>query len=125
MRKPPVTLYLFTALAALIGGWMIFDGLHNRMFGDFVRIGSQLGPWSVLPQAIGIDPLEMGFFFVVVGLEWIAATAGLWLGRRWGYNLGILLSLLTLFYAFIGTGFAVLALAMLLLKPTREWVSSP
>ncbi|MBI4770441.1 MAG: hypothetical protein HY784_08550 [Chloroflexi bacterium] len=124
MRKPPATLVLYTACAAVIGGWMTYDGLHQRLTGDFVRTGGQLGPWAAIPRALGVDPLSMGFFFVVLGLEWIAAACGLWLGRRWGYNLAVGLSLLGLLYAPFGTLVSALALLALLLRPTRDWVDN-
>jgi len=124
-RKPPFTLYAFTLVAALIGGWMIYDGLHNRLLGDFVRFDGQLGPWAAIPPALGVDPLDLGFFFVVLGVEWIAAAVGLWLRHRWGYNLGLGLAFLTLFYAFVGTGLAALALVCLTLRPTRAWLARP
>lgn len=44
------------ALALTDGRYMITDALHRFTFGDFIRIGGQLRPWSTIVRAAGIDP---------------------------------------------------------------------
>ncbi|MGH2522927.1 MAG: hypothetical protein ACRDH2_10530 [Anaerolineales bacterium] len=121
-RRAPLTVWLFFAFSWLLGGWLAFDGLHQRLFGDYVRIDGQLGPWAVLVRAVGVDPLSLGWFFIVLGLALIAASFGLYLRRRWGYYVGLGASALGLLYLGFGTPVALICLALLLLKPTRNYV---
>ena len=61
--------YLLAALALIAAGWMVFDGMHA---GDQVRpesgeYAAQLGPWSRVVSALGIEPASalMMCIFVV------------------------------------------------------------
>ena len=123
--KTPWTVWLFFIFSWLIGWWMALDGVHQRLLGDYVRIGGQLGPWAALVSALGIDPQSLGFFFVFLGLAFIAASFGVYLRRRWGYNIGLAISSLSLFYLGFGTPVALICLVLLLLKPTRAYVAIP
>jgi hypothetical protein len=80
-----VVLVIFTA------GWMLFDGARALIAGDYVtpttgQYVGQLGPWSNLVEAIGIEPRStlMKSIFVVYGLAWargamiIVCILGLW-----------------------------------------------
>jgi len=40
----------------LLGWWMTFDGLYDRLFGDYIRLNGQLGHWTTLAQAAGLVP---------------------------------------------------------------------
>ena len=116
---------LFFVFSWLLGWWMAFDGVHQRVLGDYVRLNGQLGPWAALVERLGIDPQSLGWFFVVLGLELIAASFGLYLRRRWGYNVGLAISAHCLLYLGFGTPVALTCLVLLLLKPTRDYVSAP
>jgi len=107
----------------LMGWWLAFDGLHQRLFGDYVRINGQLGPWAGLVSAAGIDPQSLGWFFIVLGLSLISASFGVYLGRRWGHGLGLVCALIGLLYLGFGTPVALACLILLLLKPTRKYVT--
>ena len=53
--------YLITLLILINAGYMAFDGIHAFSTGDYVTPKSgpragQLGPWSKVIQAIGLDP---------------------------------------------------------------------
>jgi len=120
--QPPLTLQLFFIPSWLLGWWLAFDGLHQRLFGDYVRIGGQLGPWAALVGALGIDPHSLGWFFIVLGMSLIAASFGVYLGRRWGYNVGLGASAISVLYLGFGTPVALICLVLLLLKPTRAYV---
>lgn len=61
-----------TALVAVTGGWMLFDGLHALVTGDFVTPGSgahagRLGPWAGLLSGIGPDSRSLLVKCVFVG----------------------------------------------------------
>ena len=64
-------------LAALSGGWMVFDCLRALTVGDFVTVDGELGPWADLVAALGIEPRSTGMkaFFVVYGAGWLGAAA--------------------------------------------------
>jgi hypothetical protein len=121
--RAPLTVWLYIACTWLLGWWMAFDGLHQRLFGDYVRIGGQLGPWAGLAQALGVDPQRLGLTFVAVGLGLIGASFGVYLRRRWGYVSALLLAAVCLLYLGFGTPVALLSLIFLLLKPTRAYIA--
>jgi hypothetical protein len=74
--------WIVVLLALVEGGWLLFDGLHAFVTGDYVtpssgRHAGQLGPWSRLWIAVGIEPRSMLVRSVHVGLGavWLACTA--------------------------------------------------
>lgn len=80
MRGLSLTIVL---LAVLEGGWLLFDGLHSLITGDYVTPSSgphagQLGPWSYVVAAIGIAPRStlMMSIHVVLGGAWLVAILG-------------------------------------------------
>src|SRR5258706_6770068 len=83
-NRRPLTVWLFMVCSWLLGWWMTFDGLYNRLFGDYIRINGQLGPWTNLAQAAGLDPNKLAFSFVAFGLGLIGASFGTNLRRPWG-----------------------------------------
>jgi hypothetical protein len=121
--RAPLTVWLYIAFTWLLGWWMTFDGLRQRLFGDYVRIGGQLGPWADLARALGVDPQRLGLTFVAVGLGLIGASFGVYLRRRWGYVSALLLSAVCLLYLGFGTPVALVSLILLLLKPTRAYIA--
>lgn len=125
VSRPPLTVWLFMVCSWIIGWWMAFDGLHSRMFGDYVRINGQLGPWAGLVRAAGLDPNQLAFTFVAVGLGLIGASFGLYLRRPWGYAASLVLTAVCLLYLGFGTPVAVLCLVWLLLRPTRAYIVPP
>jgi len=108
-----------------MGWWLNYDALHQRLWGDFVRINGQLGPWADLVQFFGINPLDMSWFFIVLGCGLLSASFGLYFQRAWGYTLGIIFSSLGLLYLGFGTPIAALCLILLWLAPTRAYVFTP
>jgi hypothetical protein len=69
------------ALVVIIGGWMLFDGLHALLTGDFVTPSSgthagQLGPWANLVSAAGLDPRSLVVKAVFVGYAAVYLTSG-------------------------------------------------
>ncbi len=107
-----------------MGWWLVFDGLHQRLFGDYVRLNGQLGPWATLASAVGLDPQSFSWFFITLGLSLISASFGVYLGRRWGHSLGLVCALIGLLYLGFGTPVALACLILLLLRPTRRYVAS-
>jgi hypothetical protein len=125
VSRPPLTVWLFMGCSWVLGWWMTFDGLHNRLFGDYVRLNGQLGPWAGLARAVGVEPNQLAFTFVAFGLGLIGASFGVYLRRPWGYAASVLISAVCLLYVGFGTPLAVLCLLCLLLRPTRAYLVPP
>ncbi len=100
------------AIALGPGGFMLADGTRNLLAGTYSG-GGQLGPWSLLVTAAGIDSRHFGAVFVLFGLAWLAALAGLLTRRRWAWPAGVAIGVGTLWYVPVGTLFALAWLALL------------
>ena len=73
--------WLIVLLVALVGGFMLLDGLRALVLGDYTtpRMGAhagELGPWARLVSALGIPPRSVGMkiAFVVYGAGYLAAV---------------------------------------------------
>jgi hypothetical protein len=113
---------LYVGLAWLLGWWMALDGLHQRLWGDYVRLGGQLGPWADLARAVGVDPQRLGMTFVALGLATVGATFGVVLRRRWGYGVALVTAAISLLYLGFGLPVALACLILLLLPASRRYV---
>jgi hypothetical protein len=118
--RAPWTAWLAALLGLVVGGWMLFDGLRRLFIGDFVRIDGQLGPWTQIVAAFGIDPMSMGLPFVLLGALWILGCLGLVAARPWGWKLTLAMAMVSLFYLLFGTLIAFVVLNLLLMRRTRE-----
>ncbi|MEP7358844.1 MAG: hypothetical protein ABI847_16465 [Anaerolineales bacterium] len=123
--RPPLTVWLFMVLSWILGWWLGFDGLHQRLFGDYIRIGGQLGPWAGLARTVGVDPFSLSFAFVAFGLGLIGATFGVFLRRRWGFYTSLLFLACMLLYLGFGMPVAAVCIILLLLPATRAYLDPP
>jgi len=110
--------------------WMLFDGTRALIVGEYVtaktgEYAGQLGPWSNLVRAAGLEPRStlMKSIFVVNGLGILTLTAGYMLHRPWANNALLVAALLGLWYLPIGTLTNLISLILLLL--TRRKAGSP
>jgi hypothetical protein len=101
---------------------MTFDGLHQRLWGDYVRLGGQLGLWEDLALTAGIDPGRLALTFMALGLGLVGASFGVYLRRRWGYSLSLIGCGIALLYLTFGTLVALAGLVLLVLPATRRYV---
>ena len=115
--------WVIIILITLTAGWMLADGLRALTVGDYFTPASgeyagQLGPWTLLVQALGIEPRStfMKFVFVIYGVAALIAVTGFALNQPWGRNALIAPALLGLWYLPIGTAANVVALILLFLK---------
>jgi hypothetical protein len=117
MRWPHYTIAILVLTSA---GFMMFDGIRAFAIGDYLTPKSgphagQLGLWSKLAQAVGIDPRSglMKGIHVVQG----AATLGLlgcFLARLpWAATALLCAAVAGLWYLPIGTVLNVIAIALL------------
>ena len=121
-----MTKYAVVLIALTIGAWLLFDGLRVIVTGAYTTPTSgtyagQLGPWSHLLLALGLDPLSwpVRFAHVVLGLAWLGSGVGFWLfpAKAWWSLLATAIA--SLWYAPFGT-VAALAVGLILLLPANR-----
>jgi hypothetical protein len=111
------------ALMALEGGWMLFDGARALILGDYVTPSSgpyagQLGPWSNLARAIGIEPRSTLMKSIYAGQGLLALGTAVCFALRlpwagWGM---VAVAILGSWYLPIGTVIDVVVLLLLFLS---------
>jgi hypothetical protein len=111
------------AIVILVGftaGWMLFDGSRALITGDYVtpksgEYAGQLGPWSSLVGAVGIEPRStlMKLIFVGYGLIALAAIVCFALGITWARIVLTVVCILGLWFLPIGTITNLIALILL------------
>jgi hypothetical protein len=107
-----LTRLLAAAVAALIGGWMLFDGVHVLVRGKYFG-PDKPGPWSVPFARLGVDPFALGPLFVALGFAWIVCTIAGLTGQAWGWYAAAAVALATLWYFPLGTILSIAFLALL------------
>lgn len=104
---------VLTVLGLVNGGYMLADGIFVILYGKY--IGSEKpGPWAVLFQKFNIDLFLLGPAFVGFGLVWLIFLVALWTDQRWASRLGIVVSIMTLWYLPFGTIVSICVLVLLL-----------
>lgn len=109
---------LVLSVALLVGGWMIFDGIHVLSTGKYFG-PEKPGPWSDLVAAVGLDPFRLGVPFIALGVLWLAFTAAMLLGRSWAWYASLITAVLTLWYLPVGTELSVAYIMLLIVFRTR------
>src|SRR5690349_1360336 len=109
-------------LVTLTAGWMLFDGTRALVTGDYTTASSgeyagQLGPWSNLVQALGIDPRStlMKSIFVIHGVTALAVVVCYAINLPWAHRALMAICILGLWFLPIGTVFNLIALILLFL----------
>ena len=111
-------------LGALLGGWLLFDGLRAFVVGDYVTPKSgayagRLGPWASVVRAVGFEPrsnLVRGLH-VVLGGCWLAAVVVVMVSGAWASWLLLLCAGISLWYVPVGTAISLVVAAILLFFP--------
>jgi hypothetical protein len=111
--------WLIVFMVLTNSGYMIFDGAHAIVTGDYVTPQSgayagQLGPWSKVVQAVGLDPRSflVKNIFIFEGVMGLAALVA-YMRRLKGAKIALALTTaLQLWYLPFGTisGMVVLVL---------------
>jgi hypothetical protein len=122
----PLHKWTVVALALCQGVWLIFDGSRALITGDYAtptagpRAG-QLGPWSHLVTALGVNPRSalMKCVHVVLGTAWLAGVALFDLKTSAGGWLLLGCAIATLWYLPLGTMFSLIVIALLLTGALR------
>src|SRR5262249_53093055 len=120
-RTTPWSVWLLATLSFVNGAYLLFDGLHWVVAGDFIRIGGRLGRWADLVATVGTNPMRLGTAFLVLGAAWCAGAAGLLLRRRWARRITATLAVVSLPYLVFGT---LISAAILILLSRRETQAS-
>lgn len=115
--------WIIILLVLLNAGWMLFDGTHALVTGDYVTPASgdhagQLGPWAGVVQSLGIDPHStlIKVVHVAYGLSALAVLSGFAAGQDWGRSTLTLVVVLGLWYLPIGTAVNMICLILLFLQ---------
>ena len=111
---------LVIAVALVQGGWLAFDGGRALLVGEYVTARSgpyagQLGPWSKLVSAVGIEPRStlMKSVHLLLGLATLACATGFARRSSWGGRGILACAVLGLWYLPFGTLLGVLQIVLL------------
>jgi hypothetical protein len=125
-------IWLSILLIACSASWMVFDGTRALILGDYVtpqtgEFAGQLGPWSSLIQAIGLDPRSIGMklIFVIQGIVTMAIVVCYLLNKPWARRALLAAMLSGLWYLPIGTLVNLIALILLLLTRSKAMPPRP
>ena len=103
---------IIMALLGLVNGlWMLFDGIYVLLQGKYYGHETP-GYWSIPLAALGIDPLQFGPVFVLIGIVWLFYVFAILTSLSWSLLLGILVSVATLWYIPFGTIISLVLLAL-------------
>jgi hypothetical protein len=123
--------WIIVVIALQQAGWMAFDGVRALTVGDYLtpRTGEyagQLGPWSKLVSAVGIEPRStlMKSIFVVYGGAWLIVIACFLLRMQWSWWAMLGLASGALWYLPFGTLLSIAQIVLLLLPQMRASLAS-
>ncbi|MEZ4654716.1 MAG: hypothetical protein R3E12_14320 [Candidatus Eisenbacteria bacterium] len=112
--------WIVFALAVVVAGWLAFDGAHAFATGDYVtpKAGThagQLGPWSKVVGAIGIEPRStlMKSVHLGLGLVWLGISLCFALGLPWARTAMLACAVAGLWYLPFGTLFGIVQIVLL------------
>jgi hypothetical protein len=128
--KPPITLRLLTLFSALLGIYLVVNGLAIRLFGwDPIVIlpgASWLDPFHIFSKGFDqwliLSPEALAWPTVVLGAGLSGAIWGIWLHKQWGYGAAIVINVLSLMFFGPATLFVLCNLACIAAPATRSWV---
>ena len=109
---------LISLAALLVGGWMIFDGIHVLSTGKYFG-PEKPGPPSDLVAAAGLDPFRLGVPFIALGVLWLVFTTAMMLGQGWAWSASLVTAVLTLWYLPVGTVLSVIYIVLLIIFRSR------
>ncbi len=105
--------YLVIGLSLTNGLWMLIDGVCVMMTGKYVG-PEKPGPWASLVSLTGVDVFRLGPVFVLFGVAWLIFGGGVFADVGWSRNLGLVLSVLTLWYLPFGSLISIVVLIALI-----------
>jgi len=119
--------WVVVVLAVLNFGFMSFDGSRGLIVGDYVRpetgeYAGQLGPWSGVVAAVGIDPESnlMKTTFLVLGVVGLVLAVSLAMNVRNAGKYLLILNVVSLWYLVPGTISSVIQIILLLISGRKR-----
>ncbi len=97
---------------------MLLDGIFVIIKGKYIG-PDKPGPWANLFYKLDIDVFKLGPLFIIYGLLWLIFLFGVWTNQTWSYLLGLIISVLTLWYLPGGTIISILVIIILLTARTK------
>ena len=101
---------------------MTFDGARALIVGDYVtptsgQYAGQLGPWSKLVSAAGIEPRStlMKCVFVTYGIGWLVIIGCYAMKLPWAWRAMLVAAIGALWYLPVGTTMSVIVIILLLI----------
>ncbi|NOU45885.1 MAG: hypothetical protein HOO86_02345 [Bacteroidales bacterium] len=104
---------IITILGLLNGGFMLLDGIFVTVKGKYIG-PEKPGPWAEIFYKMNVDVFKLGWLFILYGLLWLIWIYALWTSKEWTYTLGLIISILTMWYLPVGTLISIIVLATLL-----------
>ncbi len=97
MTRPirPGALVFLTVCAIYPGLTSLFQGLYPFVAGEQFMLVGQAGPWVDLALRLHLPALLVPFAKTLLGLLWLAAVPGLWLGQSRAYPVALLAAALS------------------------------
>ncbi len=102
-------------LGVLMGGWLLFDGLHVLLKGKYFG-PPEPGPWASVVKLLGINPFSLGVPFLLLGLLWFLSSYAVFSQQSWSAVSALVAAIGTIWYLPFGTVVSVLVLALLWLR---------
>lgn len=119
--------WVVVVLGLFEGGWLAFDGSRAFIVGDYVtprsgQYAGQLGPWSKLVSAIGIEPRStlMKSIHLALGLALLTVAICFAFRLPWAWYGMLACAALGLWYLPFGTLLGVIQIVLLLLPAVRS-----
>jgi hypothetical protein len=103
---------IVSLIALIVGGWMIFDGIHVLITGKYFG-PEKPGPWSDLVSYVGVNPFDLGIPFIILGVLWLLFLVGMLAKKTWAWYGAVFTAVATLWYLPVGTVLSVIYLALL------------
>ena len=104
---------VIVVLGFLNGGYMLLDGIYVMLKGKYIG-PPKPGPWANLFYKLNVDVFKLGPLFIVFGIIWLFFLYSLWTSQSWTYLLGLIISILTLWYLPVGTIVSLIIMLLLL-----------
>lgn len=119
--------WIVLAIALIQGGWFTFDGSRALLVGDYLTAFSgpragQLGPWSRIVSAIGLEPRSTSIkcLHLALGIAWLISLVTFALRPELGWWAILGCSIASLWYLPLGTVLSVIAVVLLLTSQLRS-----
>ena len=119
--------WIIVVVAFIAAGWLAFDGAHALVTGNYVTPRSgphagQLGPWSKLLTAMGLDPrsLFVKWLHLVIGTAWLGAIVAFAFRVRRAWGAMLVGAIAGLWYVPFGTLISLIVIGLLMLPGVRR-----